>query len=90
VWNVEELRREGFTVVRDTRDIPPPTDAVGGPVVRSLTARRDEPNNGTLCIELQRPWQKAGAPLSRLSLVYDLFGKEVGMPRALRRQLMAS
>jgi hypothetical protein len=41
-------------------------------------------------LELKRPWQKEGAAIASLHLAYDLYGKEVGMPRAIRRQLAAA
>lgn len=88
LWSADGLRQAGFVVLRDRREIPPPEQAVGGPTTRALTARRPEPARGDLALELRRPWQKSGAPLSRMHLLYDLFGKEVGMPRAVRRRLL--
>lgn len=87
LWNKADLIDSGFAILRDERTIPSPELAVGGPVVRALTARRSEPARGRLSLELRRPWQKAGTPLAALHLAYDLQGKEVGMPRASRRHL---
>jgi hypothetical protein len=49
-----------------------------------------DPAQGHFALELKRPWQKEGAAIASLHLAYDLFGKEVGMPRAIRRQLAAA
>jgi predicted secreted protein len=90
LWSIDGLRDAGFVVLRDRRELPPSEHAIGGPVTRALTARPPAPTSGDFSIELRRPWQKTGAPLSRLHVLYNMFGKEVGMPRALRRQLMAA
>lgn len=90
LWNTAGLSESGFAILRDHREIPPPDNTIGGPVVRALTARRTEPARGKLSLELKRPWQKTGAPIASLHLAYDLDGKEVGLPRAIRRQLMAA
>ncbi|MCP1612136.1 Zn-dependent peptidase ImmA (M78 family) [Azospirillum lipoferum] len=90
VWNFKSLQEAGFAILRDTRDIPSPETAIGGVVSRLLTLRRDEPDLGELSVEQRRPWLKTGAPLSKFQLKYDLLGKEIGMPRAVRRQLTAA
>lgn len=92
LWNIDGLRTAGFVVLHDQREIPPPEQCIGGPVTRALTARFPSPDplSGDLSLELRRPWQKTGSPLSRLHVLYNLFGREVGIPRALRRQLMAA
>ena len=90
LWNTTDLVNSGFAILRDQRDIPPPHEAIGGPVTRALTARRSDPAQGRFALELKRPWQKEGAAIASLHLAYDLYGKEVGMPRAIRRQLAAA
>jgi len=90
LWNTTELVNSGFAILRDQREIPPPEVAVGGPVTRALTARRSDPAQGHFALELKRPWQTEGAAIASLHLAYDLYGKEVGMPRAIRRQLAAA
>ncbi len=90
LWNISGLVESGFAVLRDQREIPTPEEVIGGPVTRALTARRGEPASGAFAIELKLPWEKAGLPLSVLHLTYDLFGKEVGLPRVARQQLMAA
>lgn len=90
LWTTTDLINSGFAILRDQREIPSPKEAVGGPVMRALTARRTDPAQGHLAFELKRPWQKEGAAIASLHLAYDLYGKEVGMPRAIRRQLAAA
>lgn len=92
LWTTSGLVEAGFAILRDVRNIPPlaADTPIGGPVTRALTARRSEPAKGDFALELRRPWQKAGLPVARLHVMYDLFGKEVGIPRALRRQLRAA
>ena len=90
LWDTAGLVESGFAILRDRRQIPPPDQTIGGPVTRALTARHAEPARGDFLLELKRPWQKAGAPIASLHVVYDLNGKEVGLPRAVRRQLMAA
>jgi hypothetical protein len=90
LWTTAGLVEAGFAILRDQREIPRPEKAVGASVTRALTARRGEPASGAFALELRRPWQKTGAPIAALRVAYDLYGKEVGMPRVVRRQLMAA
>lgn len=90
LWNTTALVNSGFAILRDQREIPAPDQSVGGPVTRALTARHSEPARGTLALELTRPWQQQGRPIASLRVAYDLNGKEVGMPRAARRRLLAA
>jgi predicted secreted protein len=90
LWNTAGLAEAGFAILRDQREIPSPEKTVGAPVTRALTARRTEPAIGSFALELRRPWQKSGSPLKALRVAYDLRGKEVGMPRAVRRLVMAA
>lgn len=89
LWSTTALVNSGFAILRDQREMPPPDRSVGGPVMRALTARHSEPARGTLALELTRPWQQ-GTPIALLRVAYDLNGKEVGMPRAVRRRLLAA
>ncbi len=87
LWTTAGLIESGFGILRDQREIPHPSVAIGGPVTRALTARRSEPAKGSFSLELRRPWLKTGVPLAALRVAYDLQGKEVGLPRATRRHL---
>jgi len=87
LWTTAGLVEAGFAILRDQRNIPPPEKVIGGPVTRELTAQATEPTRGEFALELKRPWQGGGPAIASLHLTYDLFGKEVGMPRAARRTL---
>jgi Zn-dependent peptidase ImmA (M78 family) len=90
LWTTNGLIEAGFAILRDQREIPSPEVAVGAAVTRAVTARRSDPASGVFQLELTRPWQKAEKPIAALRVTYDLYGKEVGMPRAVRRLLMAA
>ena len=81
------MAKAGFAILRDQRNIPPPEKTIGGPVTRELTTQVTEPTRGEFALELKRPWQGGGPAISVLHVTYDLFGKEVGMPRAAREAL---
>jgi Zn-dependent peptidase ImmA (M78 family) len=90
LWNTTALVESGFAVLRDKREIPAPETGIGGKTTRALTVRRSEPASGTLALEQKRPWAQSEPPAASLHLDYDLFGKELGLARAARRQLMAA
>jgi predicted secreted protein len=90
LWNTTDLVNSGFAILRDQREIPPSSESIGGPVTRALTARRSDAAQGRFALEMKRPWQKDDTAIASLHLAYDLYGKEVGMPRAVRRQLAAA
>jgi hypothetical protein len=87
LWTTAGLVEAGFAILRDQRHIPPAELAIGGPVQRELMARVLAPASGDFALELKRPWEGSGAAIGSLHVGYDLFGKEVGMPRAMRRAL---
>ena len=87
LWTTAGLVEAGFAILRDQRDIPPPEAAIGGPVKRELIARVLSPASGGFSLELRRPWHVSGPAIASLHVAYDLFGKEIGMPRAIRRTL---
>src|SRR5262249_42294745 len=47
LWNTAGLVEAGFAILRDLREISPPTEKIGGPVTRAVTARRSEPATGS-------------------------------------------
>jgi predicted secreted protein len=90
LWDTAGLAEAGFAILRDQREIPSPEEKIGAAVTRAVTARHIEPTTGSFVLELTRPWLKSDGPLKSLHVAYDLRGKEVGIPRAVRRQMMAA
>lgn len=90
LWNTTGLIDAGFAILRDRRDIPSAERGIGGSVTRELTAHHPEPARGHFSLELKRPWESLDAAVASLHVTYDLNGKEVGLPRAVRRQLRAA
>lgn len=90
LWTTSGLAEAGFVILRDERQIPSTEKLIGGSVTRELTARHNTPTSGNFALELKRPWLKNDGPVAKLSVSYNLFGKEVGMPRTVRRHLMAA
>ena len=85
LWTTSGLVDAGFAILRDRREIPSPDRVIGGPVVRALTTRPTGPTAGNFELELRRPWEQSAPSLASLHVHYDLFGKEVGLPRAVRQ-----
>lgn len=83
LWNVEDLEKSGFALVSDYRHIPDEAENVGGAVERILVASSQDEGAGKLELEQTRPWDPFDAA-DRLTLKYELFGKEIGRPRLLR------
>lgn len=89
LWDFETLNRSGFSIVRDTRLLQD-LGSVGAPNMRRVLAVPDDDAYGVLKLEQCRPWL-ADAPLSVLSLPFDLTGpEESGLSRAERRLLLAA
>jgi hypothetical protein len=74
LWNFDQLRKAGFSLVNDDREENRP-HAVGGVLTRKVTARSEDRMQGELLLQEARPWM-ANAPLHELSLRYDLRGPE--------------
>lgn len=88
LWNIDELDASGFAVVCDSREIPDFNQDVGGVVERKITACSDHQAAGRIELVHARPWLPTSA-MGRLSFLYDLFGKEDGLPRLERRRIEA-
>jgi Zn-dependent peptidase ImmA (M78 family) len=93
LWNLEDLEAAGFAIVTDTRQIPSEEQQIGGVVDRVLTARlseQDRGHSGRISLNQVRPWAPSDQPMESLTLIYDLFGKEAGLPRVRRSRLAAA
>lgn len=87
LWNMDQLRASGFAILRDDRENHDPA-AIGGPVIRHVTAGLEQPTRGQLSLNECRPWQPA-VPITQVTLNYDFTGpEEEGLSRAERRQLL--
>ena len=87
LWDAGELKRSGFSVVRDVHE---EVDAVGigNPTFRRFTTVLEEPHRGRVSLGEFRPWQP-GRLLNRLELDYDLTGPEhEGLSRVERRMVL--
>lgn len=87
LWDLDQLMASGFAVVRDEREALE-ADAIGGPVVRRVTAAPEAAQRGRMSLNERRPWQPATANAS-LTIDYDFTGPEQeGLSRAERRHLL--
>ena len=88
VWTFDELSQVGFAIVRDERE-GPDGETVGGPVMRSITARSERQQLGRIALSERRPWVVEGEPLAAFCVHYDLTGPEgEGLSQAERRRLL--
>jgi predicted secreted protein len=88
LWDLEMAKKNGFQILSDKRDDEKTDDnAVGSAVTRVITMHSPSDPKGRLQLSLRRPWQRSGIAAERLEIEYNLLGKEVGLPRALRPQL---
>jgi hypothetical protein len=90
LWNFDQLRDAGFTLVHDDCE-GGDDETIGGVLTRKVTARSEDRTEGHITLQETRPWL-AGAPLHELQLRYDLRGPEsAGMwEPELRRVLQAA
>ncbi|SNS97411.1 ImmA/IrrE family metallo-endopeptidase [Sphingopyxis indica] len=87
LWDLDQLMASGFAVVRDEREAFD-AEAVGGPVVRRVTAAPEAAQRGRMSLNERRPWQSATANAS-LTIDFDFTGPEQeGLSRAERRHLL--
>lgn len=89
LWDFATLKQKGFVILSDQR-AQAVDDRMGADVTRLLAAHSPKEPRGRLHLALRRPWQAAAIPADQLKLQYDLLGKEVGLPRALRPELAAA
>ena len=84
VWDFDQLEASGFAVLRDRRENAD-HEAIGGPVVRRVTAAVGDARCGRVTIAERRPWAPEPAHAS-LDIDFDVTGPEQrGLSRAERR-----
>jgi hypothetical protein len=88
LWDTDQLKDAGFTVVADERLIPDHAHGVGGDVDRVVVATSQFETAGQLDLKQARPWEDDS--ISHFTVTYELFGKETGLPRALRKRVAAA
>jgi Zn-dependent peptidase ImmA (M78 family) len=90
LWNFDQLRKAGFALVHDDREVVNP-ESIGGVLTRKVTARSEDRVQGEVVLQEARPWM-ADAPLHQLLLRYDMRGPESpGMwEPELKRMLQAA
>ena len=72
LWDITELKKSGFVIVHDSRDINGQSEAIGGSVQRVITAQSESPATGEVLLALRRPWQKSGDAAEKLHLKYSI------------------
>ena len=88
LWDETELARQGFELLADEREQNDGVDC-GGPVVRVVIARVRQERQYRVSLSERRPWMPS-APGSTISVGLEMFGKEEGLPRHVRRAWAAS
>jgi predicted secreted protein len=90
LWDPESLRREGFEIISEERSHIGSSQTVGGSVIHKIATGAAPHAEGAISLSHRRPWEASGVPLEKLTINYDVTGKETGLPRAQRRQLLAA
>jgi hypothetical protein len=90
LWDIDELRVAGFSIVADEVSIPAGSDEIGGPIDRIFVARSESEAAGKLDLRQVRPWEISSGDVAHFTVSYDLFGKESGLPRAQRARVAAA
>jgi len=85
LWDETQLRQQGLQVVADERWENSGEDC-GGAISRVLVTRVSEPREYRLDLSEQRPWMRTDTAAT-VSLGFELYGKEEGLPRFARRAL---
>lgn len=90
LWDLEDLKKEGFAILNDGRVDDANGESIGGDVTRIVAAQSAKAQRGELQFRHARPWQTSNIPTTQFSFRYDLYGKEVGLPRSQRPELVAA
>lgn len=82
LWDDAQLRDQGFDVIEDRRR-QDNTDDCGSACTRVLITRVREPRRYGASLVQRRPWLPTDAAAT-VSITFDMYGKEHGLPRHLR------
>jgi hypothetical protein len=88
VWDEASLEQQGFELLGDARDTRDSEDC-GGMATRVFVTRVSEPREYRVSIAERRPWDPEDVA-GKLSVSFDMFGKEEGLPRLARRAIAAA
>ena len=88
VWDLDQVRKEGFTVITEDRTYQN-DGLVGSGLNLSFVTTNSEVPKCTLSLEHKRPWRTENPSISELILNFQLYGKEKGLPRIQRPNLVA-
>lgn len=83
-WDVAPLVRSGLELLADEQTILD-GDSIGGNGARSLKFRGE--GAGRFRLEERRQWDESSPVVASFEIEFSLSGKEVGMPRSMRRRL---
>ena len=83
LWDDAQLRAQGFDVIADRRH-QDTDDGCGSAITRILITRVREPRRYGASLVQRRPWLPMDAGPT-VSITFDMYGKEQGLPRHLRR-----
>ena len=83
LWDEAKLRAQGFDVIDDLRYQHTDEDC-GSAITRVLVTRIREPRRYGASLLERRPWLPTDAAAT-VSITFDMYGKEEGLPRHLRR-----
>lgn len=88
LWDETGLKRRGLEVIEDRRE-EPDGEEEGGEVTRVLITRVNAAGEYRVSFSERRPWQPDDT-ISKLSINFDLQGKELGIPRSARNTAAAA
>ena len=88
IWDEAQLKQHGFEILVDERDEDEDGDC-GSAVTRVLIARVREPRLYHVSLSERRPWMPSDKA-SVVSVAFELYGKQEGLPRHVRQALAPS
>ena len=83
LWDETGLQQRGFDVIDDLREEPNGEES-GGAVTRVFITRVRAAGEYRVSVSERRPWRPDDS-IARLSVNFDLQGKEQGLPRSARK-----
>lgn len=88
LWDEAQLNEQGFDLLADTRDLRE-GDEDGAETTRVLVTRVREPRQYRVSLFERRPWHPSDTAAT-LTMAFEMYGKEEGLPRHLKRAIAAA